>query len=147
MNRIAAEGDGPSAMAAVGAMWPETESLVELLFDSFSHPCPVSTRSGATRRRQMLYRAEPYQIDLQVEPDLDNNRLIVTGQLLDVSHPEMLGHDIQVTLSNLCGDVLRTEANQFGEFRGEVEDSGNLELTFVGRSKKTIIVLLRDVLE
>ena len=38
--------------------------------------------------RQMLYRAEPYQIDIQLEAQPERNRLVVTGQLLKVSHEE-----------------------------------------------------------
>ena len=95
----------------------------------------------------MLYRADPYQIDLQLEADREHNRLIVAGQLLDVSQPEMACLSIQVTLSNLRGNAVNTATNQFGEFRGEVENSGDLELSFLGRRGTRIVILLRGAVE
>src|SRR5436309_5625316 len=35
---------------------------------------------------------------------------------------------------------------QFGEFRGEVENSGDLDLSFLGHSGKPIVILLRRAL-
>src|SRR5216683_2405803 len=98
-------------------------------------------------RRQTLYRAEPYQIDIQIEAQPERNRLVVTGQLLDVSHPEIVGRDVQVSLSNRRGNVIHTVTNQFGEFRGDVQNSGDLELSFPGRGGKPIVISLRDALD
>lgn len=125
----------------------EAGGLVQLLFDSFSQPDLAGTRSAATRIRQMLYRAEPYQIDLQIELLQERNSLVVTGQLLDVSHPEIIGRDVQLTLSNCGASTVNTVTNQFGEFRGEVENSGDLQLSFLGCGGKPIVILLRGVLD
>ena len=95
----------------------------------------------------MLYRADPYQIDLQLEADRKSNRLIVAGQLLDVSRPEMPTLSVQVTLSNLRGTAVNTSTNQFGEFRGELENSGDLELSFINNAGKRIVILLRGAIE
>ena len=143
----------PQALAMVGAstLHQEAGTSVVLLFDSFCQQAPAGMRSGATdgamRIRQMLYRADPYQIDLHLEADREHNRLIVAGQLLDVSHPEMACLSVQVTLSNLRGKAVNTATNQFGEFRGEVENSGDLELSFLGHSGTRIVILLRGALE
>jgi len=138
-----------AAFAAVrfAAKPRETSRLVELLFDSFSQPALAGTRSAATRIRQMLYRAEPYQIDLQIELRQERNSLVVTGQLLDVSHPEVTGRDVRLTLSNCGASTVNTVTNQFGEFRGEVENSGDLQLSFLGREGKPVVILLRGVLD
>jgi len=125
----------------------ETGGLIQLLFDSFSQPPCPGTRSAATRIRQMLYRAEPYQADLQIDLQQEPNRLIVTGQLLDVNRPEIFARDVQVTLSNCGASVATAVTNQFGEFRGEVENSGDLELSFIGRGGKPIVILLRGVVD
>ena len=95
----------------------------------------------------MLYRADPYQIDFQIELEPEQNRIIVTGQLVDLSHPEMVGRDVEVTISDGRESVVNTITNQFGEFRGEVKNSGDLEITFVGRSGKPIVILLRGALD
>jgi hypothetical protein len=135
------------AIASLSAGGREVVRLAQLLFDSFSHPAPAGTRSAPTRIRQLLYRAQPYQIDLQIELRQETNRLVVTGQLLDVSHPEMIGRDVHVTLSNRRGSVVKTITNQYGEFRGEVENSGDLELSFAGSGGKPIVILLPKALE
>jgi len=139
---------GKEALATAGlvARPPETGGLIELLFDSFSHAALAGIRSAAMSIRQMLYRAEPYQIDIQLEAQPERNRLLVTGQLLDVSHPEVVGREVQVTLSDGRESVVNTMTNQFGEFRGEVENSGDLELSFLGLSGKPIVILLRRAL-
>jgi len=94
----------------------------------------------------MLYRADPFQIDIQIEPKLGSNRLVITGQLLDLSHPGVIGRDIQVTLSNHRGSTVLAATNQFGEFSGEVENSGDLELSIPGEDEKPIVISLRNAL-
>jgi len=121
--------------------------VIQLLYDSFSQPASAGIRSGTTCTRQMLYRAEPYQIDLQIELKQEQNRLVVTGQLVDLSHPEMVGRDLQVMLSDGRKYIVNTVTNQFGEFRGEVENSGDLEISFLERSGKPIVILLRGPLD
>ena len=135
------------AIASLAASGPEVVRLAQLLFDSFSHPAPAGIRSAPTRIRQLLYRAQPYQIDLQIELRQETNRLVVTGQLLDVSHPDMIGSDVHVTLSNRRGSLVKTTTNQHGEFRGEVENSGDLEVSFAGTGGKPIVILLPKALE
>jgi len=125
----------------------ETGGLIQLLFDSFSQPALAGIRSGSMRIRQMLYRADPYQIDFQIELEPEQNRIIVTGQLVDLSHPEMVGRDLEVTISDGLESVVKTITNQFGEFRGEVDNSGNLEINLFGRSGKPIAILLRGPLD
>ncbi len=94
----------------------------------------------------MLYRADSYQIDLQIEAKPEGNRLMVTGQLLDVRSPGVPGPDVNITLSNHRGNVIHTITNQFGEFRGEIDNTGDLELSFPGQDEKTIVISLRHAL-
>src|SRR5216117_715655 len=125
----------------------ESAGIIQLLFDSFLQPALVGVRSGAMRVRQMLYRADPYQIDFQIESQPEQNRLAITGQLVDLSHPEMVGRDVEVTITDGRESVVKTVTNQFGEFRGAVENSGDLEFTFVGRTGRPIVILLRGALD
>ena len=137
------------AFATVGlvARLKETDDSIELLFDSFSHSGPAGIRSAARSLRQMLYRAGSYQIDIQLEAQPERNRLVVAGQFLDVSHPEGVGREVQVTLSDGRESVVKTMTNQFGEFRGEVENSGDLELSFIDLTGKPIVIMLRRALD
>jgi hypothetical protein len=124
----------------------QKSSFVEVLFDSLLQPMLAGARSGGLGTRQMLYRADPYQIDIQMEAKAEGNRLMVTGQLLDVSSPGVVGRDVKITLSNHRGSVVHTVTNQFGEFRGEIENTGDLELSFPGQDEKAILISLRNAL-
>ena len=124
----------------------ESRNLIEVLFDSFLHPAVAGARSVVIGTRQMLYRADPYQIDIQIEPKPGSNRLVITGQLLDLSHPGIIGRDIQVTLSNRRGNTVLAATNQFGEFSGEIENSGDLELSIPGDGDQPIVISLRNAL-
>lgn len=122
----------------------EKVGFVQVLFDSLLQPMLVGARSSGLGTRQMLYRADPYQIDIQIEAKPEGNRLMVTGQLLDVSSPGTVGRDVEITLSNHRGNVIHTVTNEFGEFRGEVENTGDLELSFPGQGDKAIVISLRN---
>jgi hypothetical protein len=136
------------AFSAAGrALQPkEKNRFVEVLFDSFLQPLLAGARSGSLGARQMLYRADPYQIDIQIEAKPEGDRLIVTGQLLDVSTPGIVGRDVKITLSNHRGNVVHTVSNQFGEFSGEVENTGDLELSFPAHGDSPIVISLRNAL-
>jgi len=135
------------ALAGLATKRQEMGGVIQLLHDSFSQPFTVGIRSAPRRIRQLLYRAEPYQIDLQIELPPEGNRLVVTGQLLDVSRPEMVGRDVHVTLSDGREYMVNTVTNEFGEFRAEVENSGDLELSLLSPGGKPIVVLVRGALE
>lgn len=124
-----------------------TSGPVQLLYDTFLHPAPRGTRSSSLKIRQLLYRADPYQIDIHIELQPEHNRFVVTGQMVDLSHPDLVGRDVKVTLSDGRDSVVNSVTNQFGEFRGEVENSGDLEISLLARSGKTIVILLRGALE
>jgi predicted anti-sigma-YlaC factor YlaD len=121
-------------------------SRVKLLFDSFMEPILAGVRSAGAGTRQMLYRADPYQIDVQLEMKPSGNRIVVTGQLLNLSNPKIIAAGTRVLVSNMHGDVVHTLANQFGEFSGEVKNSGDLQLTFATPSGEPIVISLREAL-
>jgi hypothetical protein len=137
-----------AAFSTAGMAQPQKESrgVVEVLFDSFLQPAVAGARSLVIGTRQMLYRADPYQIDIQIEPKPGSNRLVITGQLLDLSHPGVIGRDMPITLSNRRGNTVMAATNQFGEFSGEIENSGDLELTVPGEGEKPIVISLRNAL-
>jgi hypothetical protein len=134
------------ASASRGSKGEEAKSLVEVLFDSFSQPAVAGARSKATGARQMLYRADSFQIDVQIEPKPGTNHVVVTGQMMDVSTPEIVSRGVQVKLSNFRENVIHTVTNEFGEFRCEIDNSGDLELSVPGRMGKPISISLRNAL-
>ena len=121
-------------------------SRIKLLFDSFLQPAFEGARSAGASTRQMLYRADPFQIDIQVEAAAGRNRIVVTGQLLNLSNPGILDQGTKIALSNMRGKVVNAMTNQFGEFSGEIENSGDLQMTFANPSSRPIVISLRDAL-
>ena len=121
-------------------------SRIKLLFDSFLQPAFDGARSAGTGTRQMLYRADPFQIDIQVEAAAGRNLIVVTGQLLNLSNPGILDEGTRIALSNMRGKVVNAMTNQFGEFSGEIENSGDLQMTFANPSSRPIVISLRDAL-
>jgi hypothetical protein len=120
--------------------------IAEMIFDSFRNPMVAGARSAAMQSRQMLFSATPFQIDVNIEAKPGESRLSITGQLMDTSQPDSIARGIPVTLSNRRGQTIQTVTNNFGEFQGEIENRGDLELTFLGHSEKAIVVSLRDAL-
>jgi hypothetical protein len=121
--------------------------FIKVVFDSFLQPAVAGARSAGTGMRQMLYRADPYQVDIQIEAKPEGNRMVITGQLLDISRPDIVGPEIQVSFSNKRGSVVHAVTNKFGEFRGEIENSGDLELSFPRPDEKPSVISLRNALD
>lgn len=135
------------AASLYGEGQKRAHSAIEVLFDSFLQPLFEGTRSSntGTGTRQMLYRADPFQIDLQLESQ-PGGGVVVTGQLLNFSHPELVGRNVPVVLSNMHGVVVRTVTNRFGEFREAIQTNGELELVFLGANDKPVVISIRDAL-
>lgn len=134
--------------AFAGSPWArvrKSSGLIEVLFDSFLQPALVGVRSVGAGTRRMLYRADPFQVDLQIEAQ-GGGSVVVTGQLLDLRDPEVVGSHVPLMLSNLRGRVIRATTNQYGEFREEIEGTGDLELVFHGANDKPVTISLHDVL-
>jgi len=121
-------------------------SLAEVLFDSSLQPVAKGVRSTGSGARQIVYRAGRYQIDVQIEMGSDRQTLVVTGQVQDLKRPRFSGRDVLVVISNLRGQLELTTTNQFGEFRKEIPDSGDLELFFPSLPDKMLMIGLRDPL-
>ena len=124
------------------------ESLIEgiqVLYDSFLQPLVVGARSAGSATRQMLYRADPFQIDVQIEPK-PGGGMVVSGQLMNLTRPGNVASNTQVILSNMRGQLVHTVANEFGEFNGEMANSGDLQMTITNPDGKPIVISLRDAL-
>ena len=139
------------AKAGFAGVWlqgkpAKAPGLVELLFDSFLQPLAQGARSSGSEIRQMLYRADPYQVDVHIEATPGANKLVVMGQLLDLRNPDVPGRGVPVTISNLRGHVVQTVTNEFGEFREEIRTSSDLELKLLAEGEEAVIISLRDPL-
>jgi hypothetical protein len=123
----------------------EKSTVIEVLFDSFLQPVFSGARAAHTGIRHVLYRAAPFQIDLQIEAAKPgHDRMVVTGQVLDVDRPEIFGSGLHITLSNRCGNLVHELTNEFGEFRVEIKNSDDLELALHCDPEKPIVISLKD---
>jgi hypothetical protein len=138
-----------SAFASAGmkARQKKSASVVEVLFDSLLQPALQGARSSNMATRQMLYRAGSYQLDIQIEVMPGGALLMVTGQLMDVSTPEMVSAGVRVALSDGSENLAYTVTNEFGEFRAEIVNSGDLEIFVPGGGGEPITISLRHALD
>jgi hypothetical protein len=117
---------------------------LKVLFDSLLRPAVAGVRSIApdTATRQVLYGVGPYLLDLYISPRSEGKTIGVTGQLLNSRHPESVLSAIPIVVSNRNGNVTLAVTNQFGEFQGEVENRGDLELRLPTPQGKDIVIPL-----
>lgn len=123
----------------------EPEPRVELLFDSFATPA-LGTRSATHPQRHLLYRASPFELDLLIEKRRDANRLRITGQLLDTSLSSVFRRGVRVTLWNFRQSFVTLRTNEWGEFLGEIEDSGEMMVSLKIQLRE-IVISIRNVLD
>lgn len=131
------------AAFAVAGMEKDSGGL-NLLFDSVLQPAVAGMRASTpvAGTRQVLYGVGPYLLDLYISPASEGKTIGVTGQLLNSKHPELVLSAVPVVVSNCQGNVILAMTNQFGEFRGEVENRGDLELRLPTPQGKDIVIPL-----
>src|SRR4029077_2473787 len=118
----------------------------EVGFDSLFQPPLEGFRSAGGGTRHVLYRADPFQVDLQVELQPGDKGVVVTGQLLSLRDPQTAKRNVQLILADMRGRLVRTVTNEFGESRAEIENSGDLALVFYDADDKPVVISLRDAL-
>ena len=123
----------------------ESGPQVELLFDSLATPA-FGARSATHPQRHLLYRAAPYELDLLLELHSETNRLAITGQLLDTSLPTVFRRGVRVTLWNFRRSFVTLRTNEWGEFLGEIEDSGEFMVSLRIQMRE-IVISVRNVLD
>ena len=123
----------------------EPGPAVELLFDSLATPA-FGARSTTHPQRHLLYRAEPFALDLLIELRRDSNRLRITGQLLDTSLSAVFRRGVKVTFWNFRQSFVTLRTNEWGEFLGEIEDSGEM-LVALKIQRREIVISIRNALD
>jgi hypothetical protein len=129
-----------AAFAVTGLQ--KAESGVKLLFDSILQPAFVGVRSMSSDTRQLLYGVGPYLLDLYISAKPDGKAISVTGQLMNSKFPERILNSVPIAVSNGTGTVVMATTNNFGEFQGELEYSGDLELRLPSQNGQEIVIRL-----
>jgi len=124
---------------------PQMARMARLVFDT-SHHAAAAVRNSVPCSRQFLYKAEPFVIDLRVELEPSQSRVLLIGQVLNSRRPDMKTEDVDVLL--LSGErlVAKTSTNPAGEFEFEFEfdDGKGLQLFINIRGQRAIGIVLPD---
>jgi hypothetical protein len=129
-----------AAFAAAGL--EKSQHGLKLLFDSSLQPALAGVRSVSTDTRQLLYGIGPYLLDLYISARPDGKAISVTGQLMNSKFPERILSAVPIVVGNGTGTAVLTTTNNFGEFQGEVEYGGDLELRLPGQDGREIVIRL-----
>ena len=129
-----------AAFAAAGL--GRAEGSIKLLFDSILQPASVGVRSVSTDTRQLLYGIGPYLIDLYISARPGGKSIAVTGQLMNSKFPERILNAVPIVVGNGTGTSVLATTNHFGEFQGELEYSGDLELRLPSPEGQEIVIRL-----
>jgi hypothetical protein len=129
-----------AAFAAAGLQ--NVGGRLKLLFDSALQPAAVGVRSVSTDTRQLLYGIGPYLLDLYISAKPDGKAISVTGQLMNSKFPERILSAVPIVVGNGSGTMVLATTNNFGEFQGEVEYGGDLELRLPGQDGNEIVIRL-----
>jgi len=110
---------------------PEKSGLVQLIaqlmHDTASAPLPAGIRAEDRLSRHLVYRAESYYLDLQLEYQ-PSGRVTLIGQLANQEVPAISTANVPVCLMERTTLLATTLCNQLGEFQLECAISRNLRL-------------------
>jgi hypothetical protein len=110
----------------------ETSSqAVSLLFDSLRSPLLAGVRSAGIASRQVLYGAGTYRIDVRIEPQMDSEKVVLIGQVLNSADPEERLPELPVTLLKGRKVLAESKTRPSGEFQIECELDGGFQLMVV----------------
>jgi hypothetical protein len=91
--------------------------IPRLVLDSFWQPAAVGVRSVSTAPRHLLYRSFEIAIEMQLEPEMNSERVNMTGQVSNVAQGgEGLG-GIPIRLTHAGRRVVEGATNDLGEFQ------------------------------
>jgi hypothetical protein len=102
--------------------------VAKLLFDSFLSPLQAGVRSSAADSRQLLYGTGDYRVDLRFEPQIDSDKVLLTGQVLNSADPAQGLDSAPVILLHGRKVFAESRTNQLGEFHLECLLDSQLEL-------------------
>ncbi|MFZ0519992.1 MAG: hypothetical protein WAL95_03150, partial [Candidatus Acidiferrales bacterium] len=131
--------------SAFAIQWPAKQrapqaAIVELLFDSFLTPALAGMRSAASRSRQLLYGTATYRIDVRIEPQIDSEKVVLIGQILNSAEPGERLVDVPVTVWKGKKMLASSKTNHQGEFQMECEmdSSFRLMITLPGQREVSL---------
>lgn len=116
--------------------------IASLLFDSFRGPLLAGVRSSGSASQQLLYGAGDYRIDVRIEPQMDSEKVVLIGQVLNSADPDERLSAAPISL--LKGRKILAEAvtSEFGEFHIECELQGGIRLVVTLSDRREVSLQL-----
>jgi len=111
-----------------------------LVFDSTMPPLAAGIR-GSVAARQFLYETDEYYIDLRVEPQMENDRACVVGQVLKRIGDDRVAQGVPVRIQRGRLPVAHTSTNEFGEFQLEFEAGDSLCVSIANPASEIVLPL------
>ena len=125
---------------------PELGLIASVIFDSATQPLPMGVRSGSASTRQIVYEAEGLTVDLRLERKPHSSTFSAAGQVLDKDAPLSWLGNAAIVLWNDKGHMLmKTVANDYGEFQFEFEHEDQLRISIITANRKTLRIALGNL--
>jgi len=109
-----------------------------ITFDSQHQPAPVGTRDIQSANRQLIFKAEDFTVDVQLEHESDPPTTVVVGQLLRCRGTTRPVPEVPVFVVSGDRIVGRSLTGRFGEFQAEGLPRDALDLCLVVAETKCL---------
>ena len=109
---------------------------------ALGHPHGVESCSSSNRR--LIYRAEPFVIDLRLDSEPTGKRISLMGQVLTSSDPNKDMTQVEAILLRGGELLARTKADASGNFSFRFEDGQDLQLFINIQGNRAIGIVLPE---
>lgn len=109
-----------------------------ITFDSQHQPAPVGTRDIQSANRQLIFKAEDFTVDVQIEHEADPPSTVVVGQLLCCRGATQPVPEVPVFVVSGDRIVGQSLTGRFGEFQAEGLPREALNLCLVVAEKECL---------
>jgi hypothetical protein len=131
--RVAKAYMATHTFAASIAEQPEsswTTTLATLTFDSLRQALPAGVRAGGSLARHLMYEANAFIVDLQLNSDTRSGQIVLAGQIVATTSPAFPEEKLVVSVAGAGRELATVYPNKFGEFEYEFDcGRDNLMLT------------------
>jgi hypothetical protein len=135
------------ANRSAGHLRHAKSDVASLLFDSFRGPLLAGVRSAGSASQQLLYGAGDYRIDVRIEPQIDSEKVVLIGQVLNSADPDERFAAVPVSLLKGRKILAESVTSEFGEFQIECELEESFRLVVrLPAGREVILQLVEPVI-
>src|SRR5580692_2650798 len=134
------------ANRSAGQLRHARSEAITLLFDSFRSPLLAGVRSAESASQQLLYGVGDYRIDVRIEPQMDSEKVILIGQVLNSANPDERLSAMPIILLKGRKILAESVTSEFGEFQIESELHGGIRLVVTLSNQQEVALQLIEPL-